>query len=101
MSYLVVKQGDYGFYIQMTALNVDGTPVDLTGKTVYFVLETISGQIWSGQCSVTNPTSGQCQFLIPKSIWNTISVGSYHSYLSIIDATGVITANEASFYVLP
>lgn len=67
MADLTVAQNDYGFYINFTVLNDDGTAFNLTGYAVTIkVWKEVPrpAALFTGNCPLVVAASGTCRYLI-------------------------------------
>jgi hypothetical protein len=76
--------------INITLLNADGTPFDLTGATVKWCLmdNSYNQAITTDQVtiSVANPTTGVAQVIIPAAVSSPLPSGFYTDTLRVISA---------------
>lgn len=104
MDFLPVIAGD-DFILDATLLEDDGTPVDLTGCTVFFTCkrdpnDTDDDALFKGQtASHTDPTQGQTRILIPKEQMVAVPQGQWYGDLQLRDASGMITTPSGVFTV--
>lgn len=67
MSDLTIKRGDFGFYLQGTMQNSDGTVFDLANYTVTLKVWELGrwrNPIVSGTCVVTSSTEGKFRYTV-------------------------------------
>lgn len=92
MTKTVVKN-DYGFYLNFTLTNADGTALDLTSNTAiaFNVADATSGTIlFSGTPSVVSAVGGTCRYLVATGDFDT--VGTYNYEIQVSYSGKVITA---------
>ena len=72
-----IKKSDTQPSLAVTLQYNNGSPVDLTGATVYFVMGNLTdfSTYRSGLCTLTTAGSGQCQYN-----WNALDTGSVGTY---------------------
>lgn len=87
MADLTVSKGDYGFYLNFTILDSDGSAFDLTDYTITLkVWDATPSLIVSGACDIVVAGSGTCKYLIQDGDFDT--VGHYGMELELTK-TGV------------
>lgn len=67
-------QPDYGYILQFTIKDVDGTVVDLTGKDVTLEVKDSEGTINTLSGSVTDESAGECEFTITEDFLADVDV---------------------------
>jgi len=77
--------------INITLLNADGTPFDLTGATVKWCLmdQTYKRVISEGDVTIsvgTDPTKGVAQVIIPSAVSSPLASGFYTDALRVVAA---------------
>jgi hypothetical protein len=67
MADLTVKESDFGFYLNFTVLNDDGTPFVLTGYTITIKVWPESSRpapLFTGDCPIVVAGDGTCRYLL-------------------------------------
>lgn len=78
-----VKKGNYGFYLQFTIYNADGTAKDLTGFTVKMKVRKGDGTLlFTRDGEVVDANNGVCRFLIQNGDFSV--AGVYDAEVEIV-----------------
>jgi hypothetical protein len=94
--------------INVSFVNTDGTPIDLTGGTVFLTVnsspEPINDDNAAVEKSVTsfaNPESGQATVILDSADTNTMTPGTYFYDLQFVSGVGVVISQpRARFNVI-
>jgi hypothetical protein len=94
-----IKKGSYGFTINLTAENDDGTTIDITGMTPWLVVGQLPGSThYSGQCTLgTYPASGECYIVASSGMTDT--AGIYKAVLEVNTAGQHVILNNYTFVI--
>jgi len=102
MAYIEYKKNEYGTQLNLTLTDSDGNAIDLTGATVwlYAVNNIDDGEVlFSGQCVVTYPLSGQCYYTIQDG--DLSEVGVYQLKTHVIKSGVIIKPNYLTLVIEP
>jgi hypothetical protein len=95
-----VYEGDYGYDLQFTALDVNGLPLNLEGGSVDFIMYDPDSDdiVFDGECAITDATAGK--FVYTTDTTDFSSAGIYLAQVVIEVAGKVITIGGIKVYVL-
>ena len=104
MSQLTLIQSDYGYDIQFSVVDNNGSPVVLSGSTVMFKVAnyvSLPTLIVDATCSITNSALGLCKYTVSNGDFDV--VGSYKAELNInyTSPEKVVTAQNVNIVVVP
>lgn len=87
--------------IVWSCLDVNGQPLDLTGASIVWKLDTLQGQNiltqdLTSSISILQPsTGGQCMLTLPSVVSGQIPPAYYQDQLRVTTATGVVTTQAS------
>ena len=95
-----VMKGDYGYDLSFTVTDSGGTPLDLSGGSVWFktgVANTNTTNL-SGACTIVTAGSGTCTYTVGSGDFNT--AGNYQWELETIYTDKVLTTDRTENIVV-
>lgn len=97
-----IKKGDTKPYLATTLNSTDGTAINLSSGSVWFIMATNDGNYttqFSGACVITGSVEGQCEYRWGAT--NTGSIGNYLGEFEVVynDGTKLTIPADDSFNV--
>lgn len=80
-------KGEYGFDINFTLTEDDGSTIDLTNKTVTFQTKNLNDteKKIDGACTIVDATSGTCKYTVQETDMDVI--GIYEAEAELVEAS--------------